>query len=169
MREPVELAISEMNQKIKFGLANFESYSKKLPNFQIERNIKKYVRIFGRDSISVTNYSSLAKDELLASISDDIDVQEFKIIGGGKITNKSLSKEGLEIMNVFNKCYPSEGVNSKFRADLLNVLLNNNGTSFCPSYDLIRKLKSDFLSDSVYLKNEFGIEFDEAIHSVEGG
>lgn len=169
VREPVELAISEMNQKIKFGLANFESYSQNLPNFHIEKNIDKYIKVFGKDAISVTNYSKLPKDDLLASVSDAIDVRNFEVKTGRQVTNKSLSREGLEIMDVFNKCYPHEGVNSKFRIDLLNVLLNRNGTTFFPNHELVRKLSADFVSDSVFLKNEFGIEFDKVIHSIEGG
>lgn len=169
VREPVELAISEMNQKIKFGLANFETFSKNLPNFHIKRNITKYIKVFGKDKISVTNYSNLPKHDLLASVSNSIDVKNFKIKLGGKATNKSLSREGLEIMDVFNKCYPHEGVNSNFRRDLLNLLLSSDGTEFFPSHDLVRKLSADFVSDSIFLKDEFGIEFDNTIDSIEGG
>ncbi len=163
VRDFYDLAISEINQKVKMGMGELDYLLLNLPVFGVKKNIEKFVNIFGLESIVIRDFTSLRKcdvdlvqDFLRIIINDNIALKDV-----GKETNTSLSSSALRIINIINQSGFRAPPHSKERDALIAALAKLNGDPIVPNMDSIDAFYRAISHDIKYLKDIFKINFKE--------
>lgn len=159
VREPFDLAISEVNQKVKMGQSKLTDYNEKLPNFFLKKNIVKFVDIFGKSNVNVFNYTNVDRSKLISTLFDGVDFKGLQNPKKPEDSNKSLSMEALKVIDYVNEVFPKLPRKSPDRFALIGALSALGLEQYKPNEVAFNKLKSSTASDIKYLKDEWGVEF----------
>tara|TARA_X000001388_G_scaffold23570_1_gene16039 strand:+ start:16050 stop:17039 length:990 start_codon:yes stop_codon:yes gene_type:complete len=163
VRDFYDLAISEVNQKVKMGMGDLDELLENLPVFRVKDNIEKFSGIFGKGAVVIRNFTSLRfegvdlVDDFISLVTDE----KVTLVDIEKESNSSLSNSALRIIDNINKNGFSAPPHSKERDILIGSVALLNGQKIAPKSMAINDFYKKVGSDIEYLKNNFGIRFQE--------
>lgn len=162
VREFLSVALSEVNQKVKMGMASLSSFENKLPTFNVLKNIEKFRSVFGSEAVVVKNYSSLKAEgrdiveDFLGIVNKSISLTRLDSDSG----NQSLSHFALKIIDKINALENEYPPHSFERDSIIDALSVFKGDSYYPNKDVVDRFYHEISTEEMYLKDEFGISFE---------
>lgn len=178
IRNFYELAVSELNQKVKMGMGSLKELQNDLPVFNVKKNLETYVSVFGKNAINLKNFSELVErdvdiaDDFLSNFSSNT----FELAKIKEYSNTSLSYKALRIIDNVNLRGFDAPAHSKVRDCLIESLALLDGEKFIPSKEAFKKLGRKIEADLEFLNTTFDFNFEstsiptqkrkESIHNV---
>lgn len=175
LRPVIEMLRSRISTGFKNG--NFENpiifdpWKHKVPHvYQIKSTMKRWMDIFGKENLSVIQYS---KESLLSDffelIDSEIDISSFSPLVN---KNKSLSFEIMQSVFLNKEILEKRLVNKKERQDLINDLINQfggeaNQNKIYISEELQSKFNKAFKMDNDFIYDNFGFSIDSVCKTEE--
>ncbi|MFZ8201878.1 hypothetical protein [Alteromonas portus] len=162
IRDFYELAVSELNQKVKMGMGSLDELQSDLPVFNVKRHLETYVSVFGKDAVNLKNFSELVErdvdivDDFLSSFSSNT----FELVKTKKFSNTSLSDKALRIIDNVNLHGFDAPAHSKVRDCLIESLALLDGGKFIPSKEAFQKLERKIEADLDFLNTTFDFNFE---------
>lgn len=167
VRNPLDAARSDINQKVKMGFGTLDEYSRDPPTFPIQKALENFSSVFGNQSINVRTYEreSLIDGDIRRDFvsnflgNPDLDFSE----NSSAESNTSLSHEALIMIDQFNKKNPSVYAHSERRDKLLDLLSNVTGRKFKLSEHTQKLVLDKCATDLEYLEKTWKIKFKEKV------
>ena len=164
VRHPKEISISEVNQKVKFGMAKISDFEERLPSFKLQKNIEKFVDTFGKKQVSLRRYSNGNDNQVYSwltsytvSADDFAEMVNKKGAGVNVVSNNSLCLDALKVIEKLDQldCLHDE----HSRQEVLKLLSVFSGGGYKPTEEAVHNLMTESKSDLKYLHEVWGISF----------
>lgn len=167
LRDFYELAISELNQKVKMGMGRLNDLVESLPTFNVKDNLENYVNVFGKESIEIRDFSRLTSNnvDLAFDLLNALTNSPIQLAKANSVSNLSLSGTALQIIDLINNDGFDAPAHSKIRDRLIESLCLLNGHKLSPSKSTIESFYRKIEPDLLYLSNTFGFEFEHKPNS----
>jgi hypothetical protein len=167
VRDPLDLTSSMINQRVKMGLGELNSFLASPPYLHINKHIEKYISIFGREKVLVKNYTEITAskndlvDDFICTFKPDFPLHELV---RKEPVNRSICYEALLVIDEFNKSFTNYPPHSLERNLIIDVLSKVSGQKFSIPEKTIQRLKQLVSKEIDYLSESHGIDFDASAY-----
>lgn len=165
VRDFYDSALSEVNQKVKMGMAKLKDFEQRLPIFPIKQCISRYRNSFPSSKIIVKNYNSIINSNGLISDFSHSFLNSASLNEGvkkGKV-NSSLSVYALKVIDMLNEDDQLGPPHSARRDLIIDALKLLPGEKYSPTKAAIKHYLAEVREQVEFLRSEFGIEFHGSI------
>ncbi len=170
VRDPLDLSFSIINQEVKMGFKSLHSLVTNMPYFQLKKEIQKFEAIFGQENIHIRNYSQIISNDLNL-IDDFLYICEPHFLTDHLVfessKNASLCYEALVVLDEFNDLFPGFAPHSVERDLIIRALSFIRGSRLSTSNSAQQYLLTRLADDFEYLKEAYGISFDQQIENSD--